>query len=174
MVRTNMNKTAPTIAQTFPMLSAPFRPNLSLSQLAIKDPDTPPIRKTDTMTDQSTWSSWLDNCTLYLSLILSLQNDCISCKPNIQQCIISDTLCSMKSRIGFLRTWAGLFMTPKLYPAGNVDPRQQVAPPSTSNGVHPPGSASCALLHSYIKEITQIRNYVTSHVKKFSLLLSER
>lgn len=50
-----------------------------------------------------------------------------------------------------LQTSAGLFITPMLYPAGNADPRQQVAPPSTSNGVQPPGSASCALLHSYEK-----------------------
>lgn len=28
-------------------------------------------------------------------------------------------------------------MTPMLYPAGTADPRQQVAPPSTNNGVHP-------------------------------------
>jgi len=40
-------------------------------------------------------------------------------------------------------------MTPMLYPAGNADPRQQVAPPSTSKGVHPPGLTSCALSYSY-------------------------
>jgi len=36
-----------------------------------------------------------------------------------------------------------------LYPAGNADPKQQVAPASTNKGVHPPGSALCALLYSY-------------------------
>lgn len=40
-----------------------------------------------------------------------------------------------------LQTSAGLFITPMLYPAGSADPRQQVAPPSTSSGVQPPGSA---------------------------------
>lgn len=45
-------------------------------------------------------------------------------------------------------------MTPMLYPAGNADPRQQVAPPSTSNGVHPLGSASCALLRSCKRNYT--------------------
>lgn len=48
-----------------------------------------------------------------------------------------------------LRTLAGLFITPMLYPAGNADPKQQVAPASASKGVHPPGSASRALLQSY-------------------------
>lgn len=59
-------------------------------------------------------------------------------------------------------------MTPMLYPAGNADPRQQVAPPSISNGVHPPGSASYALLHSYKKKSrrSEIMSY---HEKKFLL-----
>lgn len=53
-----------------------------------------------------------------------------------------------------LQTSAGLFITPMLYPAGSADPRQQVAPPSTSSGVQSPGSASRTLLQSYK------RNYI--------------
>lgn len=61
-------------------------------------------------------------------------------------------------------------MTPMLNPAGNADPRQQVAPPSTSNGVHPPGSASCTLLLSYKKQVTPINNITYYTRRKFLLL----
>lgn len=62
-------------------------------------------------------------------------------------------------------------MTPMLYPAGNADPRQQVAPPSTSNGVHPPGLASCALLYSYKRNYVD-QKFIGHIVRKVSLILS--
>jgi hypothetical protein len=56
-----------------------------------------------------------------------------------------------------------------LYPAGNADPKQQVAPASTNKGVHPPVSALCALLCSYKIGMCGSVLYVITNISSFIL-----
>ena len=141
-MRVKKNIKAPTIPHKFPIPRAPFLPILSARKLAVSDPNTPPIKKTETIADQSILSPCIEITTSNRSCKLSLQKTFINCKNNHILKNNSQLVTGIEKKTIFLYeiTFAGVLITPMLNPAGKADPKQHVTPANTRSGLHPTDS----------------------------------